>query len=472
MRIRAGVLSVVAVLTTAAGAVAQDWSFDARAIAMGGVGTTGNLSTKMIDEQRDYTPIVLPFGLIQVFKNLDIYNPDSKDFDPIRAMQYAASPVHYGLNREQPNTVESLFVSDLRNATLSRDLSRYKGFLPANDVLAEGLVAPNFGATIKLYKGARGSFQGVYVGTGPYLSVHSASTFDPGLTGVLTTGINVANARFPITTENQGQLALAITGGYRGRFAWGPGIGSGSPREGLYVAANYNYLRGFQYENDAMSITLQTDPAGLLMNASNILIDHRHASDGRGYSLDFGVGAVVDRWEVGFGANGVGNHIDWSGLEQTRYTLPNLLSGNSDFISTPAVAIGDARVELPIDYRANVAYYADLWAVAGEIGHGFGGTSLHAGLERKYGRIEVRGGARYSFSRWNPTAGVGFDLSQRVALDIAAYGTNANVEQTRNMVLAASIRFNHLKSRSSAPTKEKPESQDESVRPTSGAPSR
>ena len=48
---------------------AQNWSFDARTIAIGGVGGSGNLATKMIDEQRDYTAIVLPFGLIQVLKN-------------------------------------------------------------------------------------------------------------------------------------------------------------------------------------------------------------------------------------------------------------------------------------------------------------------------------------------------------------------------------------------------------------------
>jgi hypothetical protein len=444
MRFHAAVLSVFAVLLTAPAATAQDWSFDARDIAMGGVGTTGNLSTKMIDEQRDYTSIVLPFGLIQVFKDLSIYDPNSSKFDPVRAIEYAASPMHYGIDRGNTNTGEELFVSDIRNATLSRDLTRYKGFIPANDLLAEGLVAPNFGGTIKVYKGARGSFQGIYVGAGPYLSVLSSSVFDPGLTGVLTTGVNVPNALFPITNVDEGQLALAITGGYRGRFAWGSGIGSGSPREGLYVALNYNYLRGFEYEHDAMAITLRTAANGLIVDASNIVLNRQHATDGRGYSLDAGIGVVIDRWEVGVGANGIGNRIEWRGLRQTIYTLPSLTSGNSDFISTSTVAVADTRVILPVDYRANVAYYSDVWSAAGEVGHGFGGTSFHAGLERRFGRIELRGGGRYSFDKWNPTGGVGFDLSRRVSLDLAAYGTNANVERTRHTAIAASIRLNHL----------------------------
>jgi hypothetical protein len=102
-------------------------------------------------------------------------------------------------------------------------------------------------------------------------------------------------------------------------------------------------------------------------------------------------------------------------------------------------------VELPIDYRTNVAYYADRWSAAAEVGHGYGGASLHAGLERSFGRTELRGGARYSFSRWNPTVGVGFDLSRRFAVDVAAYGTSANIERTRQTAVAVSLRFNHFK---------------------------
>jgi len=439
------VSTMFAVLLSAATASAQNWSFDARDIAIGGVGGTGNLSTKMIDEQRGYTSIVLPFGFLQVFKDMKIYDPNSTDFDPVRAIEYGASPLHYVIGRGGTNSAQALFVSDVRNATLSRDLTKYKGFVPANELLAEGLVAPSFGGTIKLHRGAGGGFQGLYIGAGPYLSLHTSATIDPALTGVLSSGVNVPNVQFPITNADEGQLALAVTGGYRGRFSWRQGIGSGSAREGLYVAANYNYLHGFQYENDAMTIALRTNSAGLIVDASDIAIDHRHAKDGRGFSLDAGVGAVIDRWEIGVGAKGIGNRIDWRGLEQSTYSLQSLTSGNNDFAQTSTVAAGDTRVELPVDYRGNVAYRADQWSAAAEAGHGFGGASFHAGLERRFGRIELRGGARYTFSKWNPTGGVGFDLSPRVSLDIAAFGTNTNIERTRQTAIATSIRFNHRK---------------------------
>ena len=85
------------------------------------------------------------------------------------------------------------------------------------------------------------------------------------------------------------------------------------------------------------------------------------------------------------------------------------------------------------------------WSAAAEVGQGFGGISFHGGLERSFKRIELRGGGRYTVKKWNPTGGIGFNLSPGVAIDVAAFGTNANVERESQMAIAASIRFNHLK---------------------------
>ena len=209
-------------------------------------------------------------------------------------------------------------------------------------------------------------------------------------------------------------------------------------------SANYNYLRGFGYENDDLTVRFITDNAGLIVDVSNIVINHRHASTGSGLALDVGVGAVIDRWELGVGANGIANRIDWSKLEQKTLILRSLTSGNSDFVESTTIAAGDTRVELPVDYCGGVAYYAVQWSAAVEAGHGFGGGSFHGGLERRVNRIELRGGGRYTFSKWNPTGGIGFDLSRKVSLDLAAFGTNTNIERKRQMAIAASIRFNHM----------------------------
>src|SRR5689334_5784052 len=71
---------------------AQGWAWDARRIALGSTSTSDNLGGKMIEEQRNYSSIVLPIGLAQVFKNKDLFDPSSKQFDPISATEYAIMP--------------------------------------------------------------------------------------------------------------------------------------------------------------------------------------------------------------------------------------------------------------------------------------------------------------------------------------------------------------------------------------------
>ena len=43
--------------------------------------------------------VVLPFGLFQVFHDFDKLNPTNDNFDVIRTMEYAASPLHYTFGR-------------------------------------------------------------------------------------------------------------------------------------------------------------------------------------------------------------------------------------------------------------------------------------------------------------------------------------------------------------------------------------
>jgi hypothetical protein len=277
--------------------------------------------------------------------------------------------------------------------------------------------------------------------------MHTAATIDPGLTSLLASSVpvTVPNAQFPISSTSLGQVAIAVSGGYRGRFGWPAGAGSGSDRNGLYVAANYDYLRGFRYEDIGLKIQLDTDSAGLITLApatSPVVINRRSATSGQGFALDLGLGAVINGWEVGFGANGIANRITWNNMEQTTYSLNSLLSGNGTFMSTQPATVSDTRVELPVDYRGSVAYYTDRWSVRAEGGQGFGGGSFHGGLEQRFNRFALRGGARYTLKQWNPTGGIGFDFSRRVSLDVAAFGTSANIELKHQVALTASIRLN------------------------------
>ena len=429
-------------------ASAQNWSFDARKVGLGSPSGGENLASRMIDDEREYRTIVLPFGLLQVFRDFDRLNPSTDEFDIVRTIEYAAAPIHYTIGRDASATNADDFIVDIANAELSRDLNDYKGFIPVNQPASAGLAAPNWGKTFRVSEGANGSFHGVYVGVGPYISMRTAPTFDEQLIRVLGEDerIYLPNAQLTAQNVTQGQLAMAVAGGYRGRFAWPSRVGSGSAREGLYVAANYNYLHGFRYEDLDFRLRLDTDRSGLLtanpLLPSPLFLTRTNAESGTGMAVDVGIGAVVNNWEFGFGANGLGNRIEWSDVEQTAYFHDNLLSGDGDLTERDPVSVGDVRVELPVDYRANVGYDADRWAAVAEFGRGLQGNSFHGGAEWRLGIVDVRGGAVYSRELWNPAAGIGVNMGQRTSLDVAVYSNSANVERRRNPAVAVSLRFN------------------------------
>jgi hypothetical protein len=429
-------------------ALAQNWSFDARKIGMGSPTGGENLASRMIEEENDYRGIVLPFGLIQVFRDFDRLNPSSDAFDLVRTIEYAAAPLHYTIGRDSSDSKADDFIVDIGNGELSRDLNEYKGFGIANQPPAAGLAAPTWGKTFRVAELPGGGFHGVFVGAGPYVSMRTASVIDERLIDILGAEQRIYLPFTQLTAQNAttGQLALAIAGGYRGRFAFAPGIGLGTDREGLYVAANYNYLHGTRYEDIDFRLRMETDNVGLLtvnpFLPPPLFVTRTNTDSGAGMAIDVGVGAVIERWEVGFGANGLGNFINWTETEQTSYFHANLLQGDGDLIEGVPVPLGEVRVELPIDYHANVGYTVDRWAAVAEFGRGLQGNSFHSGAEMRMGAVDARGGAVYSRERWNPTAGVGLNVNDRVGVDVAVYANSANVERKRKPAIAVSLRFN------------------------------
>jgi hypothetical protein len=431
-------------LVSVSSALAQNWSFDARSVALGAVSGKDNLASRMVEEHRRYRTIVIPLGLFQVLSDLDRFKPESEEFDFVRAIEYAASPLHYQFGRDQESASGRELFTDIRSATLSRDLSDYRGYKLSNQPVAEGLASPSWGATIRVTGDRGGPFQGVYVGAGPYLSMRAAGTIDQRVIDILASEdpLRFPNTQYPLASDTQGQIAMAITGGYRGRFEI---ANPGSDRDGIYTAVDFNYLHGFRYEAAAANLRLDTDSEGRLtinpLLPSPLVISRTAAESGRGFAIDFGIAAVVHGFEVGFGVNGIANRINWTDAEQTTYLLGNLFLGQ-DFVESGPFAASDVRVELPKDYHVNGGYHADSWSVMSEYAHGFQGDSLRGGAEYRAGLVELRGGGVYAREMWNPTGGVGLNLAPRVGLDVALYSTAANAARERRAAVAVSLRIN------------------------------
>ncbi|HKB10912.1 MAG TPA: hypothetical protein VKD69_09660 [Vicinamibacterales bacterium] len=409
-------------------AEAQNWDFDARTIAIGGVSGSATLASGMIERDATYQSIVLPFGLLQVLPDLGAFDPDSEHFDPVRAVEHAASPIHFIVDRDPAG--HGRFASTIATA-------RFYAGQPAASAPTRvdlgGVATSSWGGTIRLSGAQRRDVHGVYVGAGPYVTGRGAADINPQvIAGLDDDSRSIPSSPLTLmTTFSEEQVAIAVTGGYRGRYAL-PFRDDAAARDGIYVAVNYDYLIGVQYLADDMAV--RVDPAALI-------ISRLSSGHGRGNAVDFGAGVVLDRWEFGAGVNGIGNRITWTSVTAKTILFGNVLSGGPPLNPGVAAPRPDVEVSVPVDARANVTYRGDGWLAAGEAGTGIAGRVAHGGVERRVVRgIDVRGGLSYSYGEWNPTGGIGIALGRRAALDLAAFGTSANFERSRKLALAASVR--------------------------------
>jgi hypothetical protein len=429
--------------------LAQGFSGDARRIAMGGIGYTDNLASKMIEDEREYRSIIIPLGLFQLLGDLDRFDPDDKDkFDPILGMEYAANPLYLVFGRD-PGGPRGQLISDVINGDFRwdyRDLNTYRGFIPTNHLLSEGLVNPSWGKSIKLWKRQDGSFQSFYVGVGPYLSAKTDLNIHQGLIDILRspTPLYKANQSFMVEDNTEGQLALDVTLGYRARFALPGKIGGKSKRNGLYTGMNYHYLKGFAYQNPDITLRFDTDRDGLvILNPTTVpvVIDHRYSRSGSGFALDLGIGLVTDHWEFGFGSNGLGNRINWDELNYKQFRMLSWSEGG-DFVHQYLPVASKLKVKLPVQNTWNVGYRQADWSAAVEMSHGFQGSTFHGGVEYRLSMFEFRGGLRYGLDRWHPSGGVGLNLGKRFSIDTAFFGSTTNIERELRPAMALSLRFN------------------------------
>jgi hypothetical protein len=451
-------------------ASAQNYGTDARKIAMGGQGgDSTNIAAQLVEPGSPYTAIVLPLGLLQIFKDgLDKFKPGSPDFDPVHAIESISNPIHFTFGRGSTDTGQE-FINNIRNGDVSTLLTSYAGFRVPTAFRAQGLAMPQGGYTLKFAKNSTtGAFQGVYIGAGPYLGFDTGMTVAQPLATMLSTGAGQQCSPCLVTNLSHVQLGMAITVGYRGHVALKSAT---SPRDGVYFAFNYHTLRGFRYLDDDILVRVDTNATGTLVappgGENSLSITSFQARKGTGRATDFGFVVVRNMFEVGFGVNGVGNQMDWSNFEQRTITINalNPLLGSNTLVNTvlPVSTVNALTVKMPIVISESLAFQAKGWGFMGALAQkkaatsspgvlaiGYNEKSFHGGVERQVGPLWIRGGGRYSRDKWDPT--YGFGIGNKIALDVGFYGTHANLEGKRQTTMAVSVRFNRSRPATPAAT--------------------
>ena len=496
----------LATLTTPLPAAAQHWTFDAREIGLGGARENTSLASTIVPERRPYRSILIPLRLIPVLKDLDVYNPLTDDFDPIRAITNVLNPFHHTFDPGKPSGQVQLF-NALLGFALNRDIDVYlAGLLPDIEVLgidrggaqhtgprgssalgalrappvdlaavdpesfrislaqstwtqpydSVDLLAENWGRTFPV-RDSGDVKHAFYVGAGPYLSYQSETALDAAFGAYvdvartrLSTPTVGATVEMGIEHDSYAQLAVALTGGYRGRWpvAGRPTTG----REGIYVAVNTHYLHGFAYEHVGAAYRLEADSARPFGSAdkdpvSPGLIERLTSRRGHGFAVDAAVAFAIGRWDFGVGATGLMNRITWTDVRRgaVPVTTENLYEGFGEGAGAPllepAEALGSRRVALPMSYTADASYHRRTWTALTNYKRGFLGHYAHAGVEYRLPSLELRAGGRFAGDRWHPAGGVGFELSPGWHLDVGAFGTSLNPERKRTLALALSFRM-------------------------------
>jgi len=443
------VFAAVLLATPTSSALAQNYSFDARRIGLGGAGGTPNVASKLVEQQRRYKSVLIPVGMVKMLSNVHVFYPNREDFDFSRAVEFGSSPFHFAFGRSEDITAGSFF-RDLIHAQLNSDLNTYREPRDPNDspmvTTADGLLDVTWGKEFTLRE-TEHSFQRIYVGAGPYYGSRAYADFDADLEQVLSSS---GNRYIPFATMRVGggetsQLALDITGAYRARFPIFGEDGPGARRDGMYIAANYHHLQGFRLDRFQANLRLETDTNGLLVPdppTTPFALGWDASGHGVGLSLDFGVSFVINRWDFGAGVTGLANRINWSDILHRELSLVNLRNG-VDFLYVKLPRSSDSlHVEMPVTYTADFAYHRDTWSNYTEYSNGLGGVNFRSGVEYTgLKRIELRGAGRYSQGSWYPAAGVGVNLTRSFGVDAGFYGTKTFLETEPHVGMALSFRW-------------------------------
>lgn len=419
-------------------ALAQNMTGDAREVGLGGVDYASRIFSDSTEGQG--RGFVIPLGLLQLLSDKQSVRPSSGRFDISLALEYAAVPTHYVIGR-RPSAARAKFFADIREAGLSSDLNAYRGFTPAATLQGAGILSPNIGHAFTVHRSTSVTHQ-VYAGAGPYLTVRTRALFDQRLVNMLgaSSATYVPTSSLEIGNETTGQIAMQITGGYRGLVAL-----SDSPDGArLVLEADYNRLRGFRYEDADINLRLDTNARGLLvfdsLAGAPLAIDRLTATRGNGHSVDVSASALFDRWRVSVRADGVGNRIDWTGVRRRGYEMSRLTGGTTRLALVNEASAPDIRVELPVELRLQGAYRGATWGAIAELEDGAQGKTASAGLERRWSAFELRGGGRFVNRVVLPSGGVSLRAG-RTWVDIGAAMSTANIERQRNIILATSLRF-------------------------------
>jgi hypothetical protein len=247
-----------------------------------------------------------------------------------------------------------------------------------------------------------------------------------------------SNTRYKVLGEVTAQTGMSPYLGWAGRIA-------GQDDRGLFFGATLRYYMGFAYghsDADAAFITGDTLFSTVNPLALDLTADSRYSKWGNSYGTgiggDVGFVIVTGPLELGLGVTDIGAQLTW---KETRVERTVYDTAADEFQTTLITPSTESRTKLPLGYLANVTYSVGDVALGANIQSTGKHTSLHIGVEKRFGPLFLRGGvARDQRKRLQFGWGGGVRLGP-VGLDAGfwTHGTTLSDERGITMVTSLAI---------------------------------
>ena len=413
--------------------------FSVRRMAMGGAvlggrqgGESDNVAYRAVPRAAGGpTTLSLPVGLVPVLANPPVFDPNDPRFNVFELANLIESPP-WNLVIGGPATPSTDIRIDVARNSLTMDLGDMASVFPDGRVRA-------FGATNGPSMGL--SLGRAFVAVAPLVEYQNDLDVGDALRGVLRHGEPLLpDQTYSATDRGHAQAAAALHLGLATRVLGGDGQGASA----LYAGARYKLLRGLAY-GDADNVGSFTTGDTLFgsqpldVHWTGNFLDATPAGGGWGAGLDAGAVWELGGLELGLAADDIGTRIRW----HVRETVATRDSATGSVQTTTVADDLPFTSEVPTTLIANAAWRAGPWTLAADVRRNPIATTLHGGAERWLGPLALRGGASLDENqRVQGSGGVGVRLGH-LGFDVALASDNRNLENRRQLELAAGLSLYH-----------------------------
>ncbi len=389
----------------------------------------------------------LPLGLLQLWNNFPVLNPDDPDFDPIYITNLLLNPpFHLQVLTPEYTTTEANVTVDISEDLLLIDLGDLQTYIPTEPV-ETGILSFRSPRLGKRFGNWSFSIAPLLIGEG------NVSLSDNLTSALAEAEAFEANSRYDVFADGNMAVMASINASHGRRLPFNL-LGKDNP---IYLGGTAKYLLGWAYVDTKTEVAIitgdpvfDTDEPPDLEFTSIIRSSHpewgTYSPSGTGFGFDMGLLAEVDRVRVGFGIQDVYSRITWE-AEVERWKLNET---TNEIKKKTLVPFEYYRQRIPQTYTISLAYVntpfrkeakqEEGYIIASNIDLQGGDVYLNLGSEVYVHSFPVRTGIFTETGKLQVSFGTAIPV-YFATLDLGFATHNRTLSGKKGLYMASSLRF-------------------------------